>query len=183
VSDEIKAASELATAKLEAISAALHPAPPASPTTPTEARARLDHLTTDKQWAAKFEAGDADTRREFDTLTALVAEARPGDRLDDVLAGTATLPLIETVTAGQLPTIKLMSAVDGLREAGISGDAIRQAVNGVKVSRIEYEAGKQLHAQRVSDAEWRKRLLAGDASARREMTLMSIVLSSEIAEA
>src|SRR5262245_27231469 len=54
VSDEIKTASELATAKLEAMSAALHPPPPASPTTPGEARARLHFLAADKEWGAKL---------------------------------------------------------------------------------------------------------------------------------
>src|SRR5262245_18374915 len=85
--------------------------PPDRPTTAADAKARLDHLTGDKEWGAKLEAGDAETNREFHTLAALAADAQPADQLDNILAGTAERPLMETVTDGQLSTGKLMSAV------------------------------------------------------------------------
>src|SRR5262245_48829056 len=60
--------------------------PPEKPATAADAKARLDHLTGDKEWARKLESGDADTNREFHTLAALAADAQPADQLDRVLA-------------------------------------------------------------------------------------------------
>jgi len=41
---------------------------------------------------------------------------------------------------------------------------------------------EQLKARKFGDAEWTKRLLAGDHEAKRELTLISAVLSAEVAE-
>ena len=46
-----------ATAYLAVMDAKLHPPPPLNPTTPSEARARLDALISNKEWAAQLDSG------------------------------------------------------------------------------------------------------------------------------
>src|SRR5262245_10275350 len=124
-------------------------APPEKPSNSAEAQARLDHLVGDREWGKKLEAGDAEVNKEFHALTALAAEAQPGDRLEAVLAGQRhNSAMIEVVRDGELSTSKLASAVDGLREAGISDPAvIKQAIAGTPVTRAEVDATRQLKAQ------------------------------------
>jgi hypothetical protein len=156
--------------------------PPDKPGNATEAKARLDHLVRDGEWGKKLEAGDADTNKEFHALTTFAAEAQPADQLDRVLAGTAERPMIETVTDGQLSTGKLMSAVDGLREVGLSDDVIREAINGGKNSAAIHRATQELKTKLFSDPAWLKRYLDGGAAERKQATLIAIVLNSEVAE-
>jgi hypothetical protein len=99
-----------------------------------------------------------------------------------VLAGTAERPMIETVTDGQLSTGKLMSAVDGLREVGLSDDVIREAINGGKNSAAIHRATQELKTKLFSDPAWLKRYLDGGAAERKQATLIAIVLNSEVAE-
>lgn len=157
-------------------------APPDKPSTPSEAKAKLDYLARDREWGKKLEAGDTETQKEFHTLTALAAEAQPADQLDKVIAGTAERPMFETVTDGQLSTGKLMSAVDGLRKVGISDDAIREAMNGGKNSAVIHRAVQELKAKLFGDQAWVKRYLDGGAVERRQATLIAIALNSEVAE-
>jgi hypothetical protein len=157
-------------------------APTDKPTTATEARARLDHLVGDREWAKKLEAGDAEVNKEFHALTALAVDLRPADRLDAALRGEVSPGLIETTTADNpLTTRKLASAVEGLREAGISDDAIRQAINGGKDHPDVLRAVQELKAKLFGDAAWVKRYLDGGAVERRQATLIAIALNSEVA--
>jgi hypothetical protein len=156
-------------------------APPDKPTTAIEARAKLDTLTANKSWADKLEKGDVEVQKEFKTLTALAADLQPGDQLDRV-AGTAERPMIETITDGQLSTGKLMSAVDGLREVGINDEAIKEAINGGRNSAVIHRATQELKAKLFGDQAWVKRYLEGGQAERRQATLISIILSGEVAE-
>jgi len=158
---------------------AYHGTPPSDPKTPAEARARLDALTKNQEWGTKYLSGDVEARREFVSLTEMAAQAE--HRLDNVLAGKAEPQLIElTSSEHPLSTRNLASAVEGLRESGLSDDVIRQAIAGRPVSAEERRAVEQFRAMRLSNGDWAKKLLAGDHDAGRELTLMSIVLSSEV---
>jgi hypothetical protein len=157
-------------------------APTDKPTTAAEAKVRLDHLSRDPKWGEKLIAGDTDTLKGFRDLSALAAEAQPGDQLDRVIAGTAERPMMETVTDGQLSTGKLMSAVEGLREIGLSDDAIKEAINGGKNSAVIHRAVQELKTKLFGDPAWVKRYLDGGAIERRQATLISIALNSEVAE-
>jgi hypothetical protein len=74
------------------------------------------------------------------------------------------------------------AAVPVLRKMGIGDDAIRQILEDKPVSRREYQLAEQWRNDHLTNAEWTKKWLAGDAAAGREMTLCSIVLASEIDE-
>jgi hypothetical protein len=168
--------------QLDAMSAALKgPATNPNPTTPTEARARLVDLTADKQWSEDFTAGRVEARREFATLTEMAAQA--DDRLENALAGKADAQLLEVTNAeNPLTSRDIGTAINDLREAGLRDETIREIFDGVKMPAEIRRRCEQLKAKKLGDAEWTKRLLAGDHEAKRELTLISAVLSAEVAE-
>jgi hypothetical protein len=152
-------------------------------TAPPDARARLDALAADPNFLKKLEAGDVATKQEFKALTERVANAEPGDRLDAALRGEVNPGLIETTSVDNpLTTRKLASAVEGLREAGISDDAIRQAINGGKDHPDVLRAVQELKARLFGDQTWVKRYLDGGALERKQATLIAIALNSGVAE-
>jgi hypothetical protein len=147
--------------------------PAAIPATPAEAGARLDSLLATPEWASQLTSGSGPHVREFSDLMA----AKSGtDRLGQIIAGTAEVPMIETVTAGQLSTYNQMLSAADLREIGVSDSAIRQLFEGKPVSRVEHDAVKALKADRLSDKEWRAKYLANDRAAVRDMALMNTVI-------
>jgi hypothetical protein len=159
------------------------PAPPEKPSNATEAKARLDHLVRDGEWSKKLDAGDADTHKEFHALTALAADLPAGDRFDAALRGEVPPGLIETTDgSNKLTTHKLASAVEGLREVGLSDDVIRQAVNGGKDDPAVLRALAEFRDKLFGDPAWTKRYLDGGAVERRQATLIAIALNSEVAE-
>jgi hypothetical protein len=168
-----------ATAKLAEMHAALHPDPPANPGTPVEASARLAFLTKDPAWREKVLAGDAATRQEMDSLTKMVAE---GDPTDGILAGVVPETMVEFQTPGVASYLEMAAAVPMLRNAGLRDEVIREILTDKKVGRREHEMTRLLQAEKMGDAEWRQRLLSGDFVARRELTLMSTILSATIDE-
>jgi hypothetical protein len=171
---------EQATQALTDMGAAFRGAEPsATPTTPAEANARLASLSTNKEWRDKYFGGNVEARREFSTLTEMAAAA--DDRIDSVMAGNTEAPLMELTTDEHpLTTRDLASAVEGLRESGLTDEIIRELFSGRKVSAEEQRLVEQFKVKRTSDAAWRQRLLSGDHEANRELTLMSMILSSEV---
>lgn len=179
---------EQATAKLAEMQAAhdartAPPVPTDKPTDAAGARARLDHLTADKSWSERYLKGGVDETREFKELTAIVASADPAVRLDRVLAGEVhNNSVIETVSGDELSTSKLAIVVEGLREVGISDEAIKEAINGGKNSAVIHRATQELKTKLFGDQAWVKRYLEGGQAERRQATLISIILSGEVAE-
>lgn len=153
---------------------------PAAPSTPAEATARLDVLTADPAWAGKLLSGSGPVVKEFQDLMKMKTA---GDPIASILDGTAVSPLIETVTDGKLTTYKQMLGVEQLREAGVGDEGIRQLFEGKPVSKAEYDAVAAMRADCLGDADWTKKLLAGDRATRREFTLMNIVLVGGFKEA
>jgi hypothetical protein len=177
-SDEIAAMTpEQATHALAEMSTALREKiPTGSPSTVAEARAQIEKLSL-----AKLEAGDVEANRQFKDLTKMLAESE--NRLDAALSDKPQPQFME-VTSPEHPltTRDMMSAVEGLREAGLRDEVIRDLFAGRKVSAEERRLVEQFEAKRKGDASWRARVLANDHEAVRELTLMSIVLSSEVEE-
>src|SRR5262245_34420093 len=117
-----------ATARLDAMQAAFHPPPPLTPTTPAEAKARLQALTSSAEWGARLLAGNTDARQEFVRLTELAAGA---DQVSDAINNTTPqLFLIETIGPGELSTRDRGLAVAMFRDAGLGDAVIAEAFNG-----------------------------------------------------
>lgn len=169
-----------AGAELARMTAVTNPPPPIAPSTAADARRRLDALTTDAAWGKRFLAGNMAARSEFADLSARVAS---GDHIVDALAGTAPPQQeFETTVDGALPRRVVAEVVADMRENGISDGAIEQALRGTKVTRVEFEATRQLQRIKHSDPIWTKNLLSGGVQEKREHMLMSIILSADIAE-
>jgi YD repeat-containing protein len=59
---------------------------------------------------------------------------------------------------------------------------IEQIRSGGSVSKQEYDEAKRLKARFMSDREWARRCFDGGMKERQQMSLVSIILSSPIAE-
>jgi hypothetical protein len=171
---------EQATERLDAMRTALHPPPEPTPIDAQGARQMLDKLTKDPSWAKALLRGDPQATKQLADLTALSAA---GDEVGDTVAGIVepSDPLIEFTFGGNLTRRQIAEAVAGFREDGLSDASIEQAMQGGAVTVAEYRAAAALQSARHSDPAWVKRLLSGDYEAKREHTLLSIILSSQIA--
>ena len=125
-----------ATAYLAVMDAKLHPPPPLNPTTPSEARQRLDALISNKQWAANWIAGGIVPRPRNMPGSAELADQ--ADQVTDAISNDTTPEpnLIETVGPDQLSTTDLASAVEMFRDAGLTDDVINQGLRGGEVSEV-----------------------------------------------
>jgi hypothetical protein len=167
-----------ATAALAKIQADMHPAPELKPTDAVGARLLLDKLTADQSWAKALMRGDPQTSKQFADLTALSAA---GDTAADAAVGIAEpSQLVEYTVNGELNRRDTAAAVQHFQEIGIGNDAILQGMHGGRVSSKEHAAATAILAARRNDPEWTAALLAGGYEQRREMTLLNIILSSEI---
>ena len=167
-----------AGAALQKMQDALHPPPNPNPTDATGARQLLSKLTADPSWAALLTRGDPQTRKQFDNLVAMSAG---GDDAADAAVGiTEESPLMEVISGGRLSRRDTRTAVEHFQEIGIGNNAILQAMHGTRVTPQEHAAAKALLNARTNDAAWRNALFAGGYAERRELTLLNIVLASEI---
>jgi hypothetical protein len=152
--------------------------PPATPTNAAGAAARLELLASDKDWGVRLLRNDVAAKAEFARLTqlsstlsqtelALIGHVPPGYVHFADSASNAGLP-------------EMAAGAADLLEVGISPDSIRQLLDDREVSADEYQMVKHLHDQRFSDKAWADRYMKGDLAARREATLMAIVLSASV---
>jgi hypothetical protein len=65
--------------------------------------------------------------------------------------------------------------------ADLSPEVTEQLENGQPVSQAEYKMAQQTKARLMSDKQWCAKYLDGDRQARQQMSLISIILSSQIA--
>ena len=164
-------------------SAPAAPAPvdpaPINPTTPHEARVRIDALTSNKEWGKRWLEGGIAEHKEYQRLSALADQA---DEVKDAIAGTTPEPnLIETVSPGQFNSRDLASTVEMFRDSGLTDDVIHQAMRGSEVSevsRAEFLAAKAMKSARLGDKAWCERWLAGGWNEGREMLLINTIVSS-----
>ena len=169
-----------ATAYLAVMDAKLHPPPPINPTTPSEARQRIEALVSDKQWGANWVAGHRAEADEYARLSELANQADPVS--DAINNNTTPEPnLIETLGPNELSTRNRGLAVEMFRDAGLTDDVIHQAMRGSEVSevsRAEFMAAKALKSARLGDEAWVARWLKGGWSEGREMLLINTIVSS-----
>jgi hypothetical protein len=172
--------------------AAMSPAPPATDLTKpaniaamssSQARDRLAALQADEKWTARFLSGSKKEIDEFNNLTAKKNEA--GDRQLEIAMrhGVEVAPLIPEVTFdGALNTARLANVIADLRDHGLEDAHIEEAFDETRtIPRATHEAVKQLQRQRLGDADYVKRYLAGGAAEKREMALIRIALGLNIA--
>ncbi len=108
--------------------------------------------------------------------------ADASDRLENVLSETAQPQEFELTTPeAPLSTRQLQAGIDGLRDRGIDDNVIRKIFSERKASKAEHAAIQEFKPQRMGDA-WVKRLLAGGHDERRELLLISAVLSPPVAD-
>jgi hypothetical protein len=170
-----------ATAKLQEMQDALHPPPSSTPADAQEAQLLLDKLTKDTTWGKALVNGDPAARKQFDDLTKQVAA---GDVVGDALAGidSSTTPIFNTTVDGEWPLHVVTEVPHDLQAAGLDAGAIVQAIRGGQVSVAEFRAAQALQSTLHSDPAWRTRFLAGDYQAKKDQLLLSVILSSTIAE-
>ena len=143
--------------------------PVVAPMTAPEAQALLSQRSADVSWGQKYLAQDAATVKEFNDLTGLVASA---DTTAEALTGKFTSP----TTADS----HVLGGVEQLRQVGLTDDVIKSVIDGTPVSKQEHDAVSRLMKSKMADQLWTEKLLKGDATIKKEFTLMSIVLASEI---
>jgi hypothetical protein len=164
-----EAASQLAAMKL----AFDGPPPTATPSTPREARQRLDALGRDVEWQQRHANGELAAKDEFVALTTMAASDK--DPVAGLLRGE--IPPNETRVGPGYATLREMaSVVPGLREDGLTDEQISELLNDKEFSPQEVEAVRKLQIELHGTPTWVAKLLSGDAGARREQLLMSMVL-------
>ena len=170
-----------AGAALAAMDRAIHPPPSVVPQDAQDARATLDLLSRDASFARELFSGSIEARKRFDEL---VAKAAGGDRVSDAVVGIVepVEPLFETTANGELPRRHVEAAISGLRDSGLNDESISQAVNLPPISRGEFMCAQAFQARCHGSVEWRGKLLSGDYEATRQHNLLSVLLSSPIAE-
>ncbi len=140
-----------------------------------DAESRLGDLSIDPDWGRLLLAGDAATRAEFGQLTSRIAagDAPPPGLPDAPSDGFVAVDAAVTrdLAAPLLASVGVVAA----------GEAITglDSRTGKPFDDVTIATVKALRAQRESDPNWRRSLLAGDHVARRELRLMSIILMNE----
>jgi hypothetical protein len=166
-----------ASATLSQMRIDAHPPAPLAPTTPAEARARLNELTSNKEWGKRWVEGGIAERHEYARLIELAA-----DQADQAINNTTPETFaIETIGPGELNRRDLASAVETFRDAGLTDEVINQAMRGgevSEVSRAEYMAARALKSARLGDEAWVARWSKGGWAEQREMLHINTIVSS-----
>jgi hypothetical protein len=148
------------------------------------ARAALDEKFANKAWVEKFYGGDYAARRSFGHLTATIAGYGDGP----TEAGNAFLaaqgpddPGVAATTGphGMTPR-RLQEHVANLFASGLDEKSVDQIMKGKPVSAAEYQAALALRDKFRGDQDFQRRLFAGDQEARKQFTLLSAILASEV---
>jgi hypothetical protein len=166
-------------ARAAASAAVSQPAPtradPVIPSDGSAAAARLNELKADPKWRDEYLGGSVSHAKEMRDLQAVISK---GGNVE------ADLAIAGVLDAGAFQTAKRMTMIgtaEHLRESGI-GDAnvIRQVLAGDPVTPEEHSAASQTKARLMNDQDFVKRYTAGDGEAKRQMTLLNIVVSSPV---
>jgi hypothetical protein len=148
--------------------------------TPPQAAAKLADLMNSAEWREKYLSGAGPAVRSYNELAQKKSEG--ADRLDKIVDGTAEPPWFETTTGGQITTRAAMQTAEQLKNFGLNEAAVKQALAGTPVSRQEFDAVKDLRADRMGNKEWAAKLLSGDRETTKEFTLMNVVISNGFRE-
>jgi hypothetical protein len=176
------ASPEVATRALAHKAAAYRAAnapPPPPPGTPEAAASRLAELQGDLAWRSRLLQGAPRETEEFHSLNARIAE---GDPVDAALAmGGDPAHVLSNTSVDGVPSPHMTAMeIPALREIGLSDGIIAELLRGHTCSPAEIAAVRRLKAARHSDPEWVRAFLKGSSEHRREHTLMSIVLGTQV---
>src|SRR5262245_39038392 len=128
---------------------------PAPPTNATAARAALDQKMADKDgWAARYLLGGVAERKEFDTLTGMIAGGG-----DDVVSAAMAGNVSDPTDAHQ----RLMADTAGwLRDSGFPEKAINEVLSDKVPPEADIELARVWKTQAFRSPEFVKRFLAGE---------------------
>jgi hypothetical protein len=148
---------------------------PVIPSDASDAAARLNELKSDPKWRDQLLDGSPSHLKEMRDLNAVIS--RGGNpEVDKAIAGVLDAAPFQTTKR-----MTMIGTAEHLREAGI-GDAnvIRQVLAGDPVTPEEHAAATETKARLMRDNDFVTRYTAGDGEAKRQMTLLNIVVSSPI---
>jgi hypothetical protein len=146
---------------------------PAAPTTPQEATTQLAQLKADANFTKPFLEGAPTHVQRYQDLQTMIDSGTTAE-VDRAMAG-------EFQGFNSSEFVQMRGAAEMLTEAGVRPEIVKDVLSGTHaVTAAEYAVVKQYKADRMSDKEWTARLMAGDATAKREWSLMNIVLTNDI---
>lgn len=170
----IFANSQAASAAAAAAVSKEAPAAPIIPAAANEAAARLSDLKADPKWRDQYLKGSSTHAKEMRDLQAVV-DKEQNTQVDMAIAGK----LYDGIQPGG--HLAAVGTAEMLREAGI-GDAavIRQVLAGEEVTPQEHAAATETKERLMKDQDFVKKYMTGDGDAKRQMTLLNVVLSSPV---
>jgi hypothetical protein len=149
--------------------------PPAPPSTPADAAAKLVSLKADPKWTAALLQGQRAQTAEFHSLHELAGR---GDSTDIAMAGALQPGIIQNSEH-----LQNIGAAEMLRDLGMPADVIKETLSGkTAVTQEFYDKIAGWKKNAMTDSEWSKRLLSGDGKARSQLTLANIILTGGIKE-
>jgi hypothetical protein len=137
------------------------PPPSATPSNAVEGAARLAYLISgrDPEWLARFNAGHAETMREYHSLVKMKVEADP---VELALAGVVPSHLeFEYREQGVASLREMASAVPDFRRAGIPDEATAHFLRDLPAEPKDYETAVRWKEEALATPEWRAGYLAG----------------------
>lgn len=140
------------------------------------AQARLAELQSQQEWTAKVLAGDPAALREFQAITERIAAG------DDETLPSVAAPGQKVLVDGQISRADAVQAFADLRAMGLNDETIAEVFNGSVNSGEVVSLTHAHYLTRMSDKAWAGRLLAGGMAERKELALMSVILSGQVAE-
>jgi hypothetical protein len=151
------------------------PEVPAAPTTPAEAKARMDSLMATEAWAKGWMAGSPAHIDEFNKLLELSLSVK-SEKIDpDDPAGAAKQIFLDSQQRDNANTAGM------LRDSGITDPAIiKQVLTNEEVSQQEFDAAHAMRSRLEKDHDWQKKFLSGDGEAVRQMMLLNIILTRPV---
>jgi hypothetical protein len=130
------------------------PASPGVQLNAEAAKARRDAIIKDPVWRDRYVNGDVGLREEMRALNMAISEEPDGTKVDRILAGTQPLGKMEVLAHGELPTVNLMSAVDGLRQNGLPDQVIKEIIEGTPVTAERHREAAIIKQQLLADKAW-----------------------------
>ncbi|UQR67713.1 hypothetical protein LRP30_21740 [Bradyrhizobium sp. C-145] len=151
------------------------PVDPVIPPDASGAAARLNELRGDPAWLNEYLGGSVRHAKEMRDLRAVIDRGGNPD-VDRAIAGVLDDAPIQTSKR-----MTMIGTAEMLRERGVSDTGvIRQVLAGDSVTPQEHAAAMETKARLMNDQAFVARYTAGDGEAKRQMTLLNVIISSSI---
>ncbi|MDH2353501.1 hypothetical protein QCM80_22975 [Bradyrhizobium sp. SSUT112] len=142
------------------------------PSDPGEAATALAARMSDKSWADGFLRGGPQLA-EYQKLSEVAAKKIDTDNVSLAMEG-------KYLPVNNADHITMMGTAGMLREAGIESDVIRQVLSGGPVTAEERATAEKAKAILMRNSDFGKKLISGDAEAREHLTLLNIIITSDV---